>query len=96
MQNPVERVKFISLTINEKTFDSILKQKVPNILVENTPEWIDKLQQPNEFIRFKQDDFYMDLRIIKILYKTPISIFIGEILDCNKIKHREPKKLRNK
>lgn len=91
MQNHVERVKFISLTINEKTFDSILKHKIPNILVENTPEWREKCQQPNEFIRFKQDEFYMDLRIVKISYKDPISIYIGEILDCNKVSHRKPK-----
>ena len=86
----VEKVKFISINIDVKTFDRLIritkKQGYTGVPSISTPIHLkEQLQEPNEFIRIKCHLYYLDFKVIEWKEQNNvIVIFFGELVDCNK------------
>lgn len=88
----VERVKFLSINIDIKTFDRLIRtHKKQGYKINGVPEiqtplhYKEKLEQEHEFIRLKCHLYYLDFKVRE--WKAgehTITIFFGELIDCNK------------
>lgn len=97
MYGHVSRATHFRLIIDRKTFNQIFKRcsynkknDVKEFLEINlipTFKCQTAITQPNEFIRFVCNGWYMDIGIKKIITEQAVTIQLGKVIDYSKINH---------
>jgi len=87
----IEKIKFIKIPVETKTFTKIINQHLNEINLEKNKQWKKTLKEENQFIRFTNSDHYADRKIIKIISKEHFTILLGEMIDCSKKNTRDNK-----
>lgn len=83
MYSHIERVKFISLDVDRYLFVQLFKRKKVKIIVAKDKICVVKLTQANEFIRFKNGDDYLDIKIVEVIINEDYWIKLGTIVDSS-------------
>ncbi len=84
----VTPVRYISIDIDVKTYNRVIRfitvgEGKSDIKVNKF--FIKRLEQPNEFIRLKCGEYYMDIKLKSFKpINNIIIICFGELIDCNK------------
>lgn len=88
MINPV---KYLLIPIDVKSFNRIIrfikKSEGRNSDLEVSNDYFQKICEPNEFVRLKYEEFYIDIKLLKFRKNDKcITLSFGNIIDYNRTK----------
>jgi hypothetical protein len=93
----IKTVTYLGIHIDVKSFYRINRLFTKNVGGDSVLiipiSYLDQLQRPNEFIRLKFEDYYMDLKLKKfIVNDSTIKLEFSEIIDYNIARYIKPTK----
>lgn len=97
----IQKVRYVSIQIDVKTYNRIVRvEKVKDggtSDIQINKWFLKRLNQDNDFVRLKCDEYYIDIKIKKfVLINNQITLSFGDIIDSNNTSRIIEKKHDNK